>query len=106
MWNAPMRVTSSRNSASTGIDRLRRAERFVLEREEPANTGLRQRQQPIEVAAVEGRRFGRTLKLDEAPRIGHEDVHVDQRLAIFVVGEVEQRLTGDDADAGGGDRCV
>ena len=53
--------------------------------------------------AVERLPFGRALHLDEPAVAGLDDVHVDVGARVLVVGEIEQRLAVDDADAGGGD---
>ena len=53
--------------------------------------------------AAERHRFRRALHLDEPAVAGLDDVHVHVGAGVVVVGEVEQRLAVDDADAGGGD---
>src|SRR6478672_10729886 len=65
-----------------------------------------QPEQRVERLAVEGQPLGRTLHLDETPVAGLDDVHVDFGAGVVFVGEIEQRLTVDDADADCGDRIV
>ena len=60
-------------------------------------------EQRVERVAAERHRFGRALHLDEAAVAGLHDVHVHVGARVLLVGEIEQRLAVDDADAGGGD---
>ena len=53
--------------------------------------------------ASERHRFRRSLHLDEPPIPRLDDIHVDIGARVVVVGEIEQRLAIDDADARGGD---
>src|SRR4051812_8334629 len=63
-------------------------------------------EQRVERFAVEGLAFGGSLHLDESAVAGLDDVHVHLGAGIVFVGEIEQRLAVDDADADGGDRIL
>ncbi len=54
--------------------------------------------------AIERSALGGPLHLDEEPATGDDDVHVGLGPHVLDVGEVEQGLAVDDADADGGDR--
>src|SRR5699024_6921649 len=56
-----------------------------------------------EVVTVEKCAFSRALDLDELSRAGHDHIHIGLGPRILDIGQVEQRLTVDDADADGGD---
>src|SRR5262245_58494309 len=60
-------------------------------------------EQRLELVAAERHAFRRALDLDELTRSGLDDVHVDLGAAVVVVGEIEERLAVDDADADRGD---
>jgi hypothetical protein len=60
-------------------------------------------QQP---GAGEGVALGGGLDFDEVAVLGHDEIHVDFGLGVFLVGEVEQYGVLDDADAGGGDELA
>ncbi len=53
-------------------------------------------------ARSKGLRFGGALHLDEQPAAGLDDVHVHLGARVLLVGQVQHRRAGDDADAGGG----
>ena len=73
---------------------------FSIELPDAVIGEVEQRDQRV---AAERYRFGRSLHLDEPAVAGLDDVHVHVGARVVVVGEVEQRLAVDDADAGGGD---
>src|SRR5699024_377961 len=60
-------------------------------------------EETTEFVTVEGCAFGRALDLDELSRAGHDHIHIGLGPRILDIGQVEQRLTVDDADADGGD---
>ena len=66
---------------------------------------LGQRQQRVELGAVERRALGGALHLDELAVAGHHDVHVGLGAHVLLVGQVEARDAVDDADADRGDRA-
>jgi hypothetical protein len=67
---------------------------------------IREIEQRHQRLAAERLRLRRPLHLDEPPAAGFHDVHVDVGAAVVVVGQIEQRLAVDDADAGRGDVVV
>ena len=73
---------------------------------EVADAGRRQLEEGVELAAIEGAVLAGPLHLHEALRVRHHDVHVHAGPNVFLVVEVETRLTVDDADAHGGDAAA
>src|SRR5438309_11368298 len=63
---------------------------------------LAQLQQIIHLLARERRALGSSLHFDKPSIAGADDVHVNFRARIFVVYQIEQRHTVNDADADGG----
>src|SRR4051794_4301163 len=78
---------------------------FLLQPGEVGTPLLRQREQRVELGAVEGCSFGGALHLDEPAVTGHHDVHVGLGPHVLLVGQVEAGRTVDDADGHGGDRA-
>ena len=59
-----------------------------------------------ELGAGVGDALGSGLGFDQAAIGEHDDVHVNVGAGVFLVGEVEQDVTVDDADRGGGDHLA
>jgi len=79
------------------------AHNFPLFGDELLNARVRECQQRVELAAIEGLGFSRALQLDEAAVRCLDDVHVHFRAGIFLVGQIDHRHAVDDPDAGRGD---
>ena len=72
--------------------------------DELSDAFVRKAEQRVQRVAIEGLPFRGALHLDEAPVARLHDVHVHFGARVVLVGQVEQRLAVDDADADGGDR--
>ncbi len=59
-----------------------------------------------ELGAGVGVFFGGGLSFDEAAIGEHDDIHVDGGAGVFFVAEVEEDVSINDADAGGGDHLL
>ena len=81
-------------------------ERGLLDGEEVADSGFGEVQQTGELGAGIGVFFGGGLGFDEAAGGEHDDVHVDGGAGVFFVAEVEEEVSVDDADGGGGDHLA
>ena len=82
------------------------ADDLALQRVQLADAVLREVEERVQRVASEGIGLGGALHLDEQAAAGLDDVHVHVGAGVLVVGEVEQRLAADDADAGGGDEVA
>ncbi len=83
---------------------LRPAEDGALRGEELVEAAFCEIEQGIELGAGVTALFRGGLGLDEAAIGGHDDVHIDFRLGVLFVTEVEECGALDDANGGGGDK--
>src|SRR4051794_11675098 len=79
-------------------------ERFPLEPGQVGAALLGERQQRVELGAVERRPLGGSLDLHELAAAGHHDVHVGLGAHVLDVGQVQAGYAVDDADADRRDR--
>ena len=64
---------------------------------------LPQEEQALELLRGEGRLFAGALHLDETALARHDDVAIHLGVLVLHVGEIEQLLAAEQADADGGD---
>src|SRR5690606_1793078 len=86
--------------------RARLGDRGALRADQRGHGAEAELEQLVEARARDGRALGGALHLDDAARLGGDHVEVDLRLAVLDVGEVEQALVLDEADADGRDRLA
>src|SRR3954451_25411584 len=93
---------ASRSSASQplseGISLTRSCNGVLLEALQVIEAGHGQVEQLVEPRAVERNLLGRRLNLDEPAVVLHHDVHIDVRVRVLGVVEVEQGRAVDDTD--------
>ena len=78
----------------------------MLGGEDLLQAGLGQVDEAVELGAGVAAALGCGLGFDQAAVGGHDDVHVHFGLGVFFVAEVEEAVSADDADGGGGDQLT
>ena len=78
------------------------AKGLALTTSDGVNAQLAKLEQSIQLASAKCGFFAAALDFDELAAAGHYQVHVDLRVFIFCIIEIEQLLVIEQADADGG----